>query len=223
MDYLFLDESGDCSFSPHSIYKHFVITIISVDKYDMKKIKNHLKRVFADFYNQGWQKTDEVKASDLFRHRDYGSLAVRRVIESLTNIKSLKINYFVIKKDGMTSETFKKAPYGIAYNYFTGQLLTTLVFKHSLTGINLTFDKRNKETHQNKPFQEYVTTHIMGKAFENNKEINLALRGGDSSECYGLVAADFLSWAIFRHYEFKDSQFFNLLEGNMDVKKTWYI
>lgn len=61
MKNLFLDESGECSFAQSSSCKHFLITIISVDPSYNKKIKNRLKRKFAEFIGRGWDKAKEIK------------------------------------------------------------------------------------------------------------------------------------------------------------------
>lgn len=223
MEYMFLDESGDCSFSDTSIAEHFVITVVTVNKYEMKKIKNHLKRVFVDIYSAGWNKSREVKAYDIFNDRKFGQPWFEKIFGCLTNIGSLKVNYIVVRKKGLESETFKKAPYGIAYNYFTGRLLSELIFEDKIYSANLTFDKRNKETHDNKPFKEYLLTQINGKAFEEGLDVEFVLRPEDSQFCYGLIAADFFSWGIFRKIEYGDETYFDLFSSKIHRRQEWYI
>lgn len=70
MKRLFLDESGDCSFSPTTRCDHFVLAMISIDESHLKKIKNRLKRKFARFIRDGWDKTIEPKLLTSIETRD---------------------------------------------------------------------------------------------------------------------------------------------------------
>jgi hypothetical protein len=174
-------------------------------------------------FKKGWDKTREVKAAALCNDRKYGKEAVKGILDRLVVIDSLKINYIVVNKEGIINERFKKAPYGIAYNYFTGELLKQLIFTDKFYEANLTYDKRNKETHANKPFIEYLNTLILGESFENNINAEFKLQGNDSNKCYGLLAADFFSWSLFRKYEFGDDGFCNLFSHKIGRKIEWYI
>ena len=83
---LFLDESGECSFSKDSNYKHFLITVVSIDPTELTELKNKLKRQFAYFIRNGWDRNKEVKASELFKNRRIGSSAIFRVLNTLLQL-----------------------------------------------------------------------------------------------------------------------------------------
>jgi len=223
MDHLYLDESGESCLKDSSAYTHFLLTVLFVKNHDSKKFKNKLKRVFATFINKGWDRNKEIKAFDLFRDRRYGKAAVEEVIKAILDIKSLKINYIVVNKPKIKSESLRTAPYGIVYNYFTGILLSEMVCFDGINDINLTYDVRNKETHGHLAFNEYLHTHIVGKAFEAKREVNFAKRGVESSECYGIMATDFISWGIFRKYEYNDDYFYKLMKHKFARRKRWYV
>lgn len=220
---LYLDESGDCSFSESSAHKHFLITIISVDSSDKFKIKNTLKKKFSGFIRNGWDKTKEVKAVTLYRDRRFGSSAVINVLASLIKISSLEVSYFIVNKRKISHQSFKNSPYGIAYNYFAGVLLHGLIFKHKFHHISLAYDIRNKETHKKKHFEEYIKTKNFGIALEKNIEVVLNVKGFPSSKNHGLLAVDFFSWAIFRNFEKSDGRFFAIFRDKLKGKKEWYI
>ncbi len=129
MKHLYLDESGDCSFAQSSICRHFVIAIIAVDSSDNEIIKTCLKRKFAKFIKNGWDKRSEIKAFELCKNRKFGIASVKEVLQLLTEINSLEISYFTINKNNITNESFRNAEYGIAYNYFTGAILSELIFE----------------------------------------------------------------------------------------------
>lgn len=223
MKNLFLDESGECSFAQSSSCKHFLITIISVDPSYNKKIKNRLKRKFAEFIGRGWDKAKEIKASSLYFDETFGAESIKEVIQSLINIESLEVSYLAVNKDKITNESFRNAEYGIAYNYFTGVILSELIFEDGFHNVNLIYDIRNKETHYKKHFKEHLETKIFGKALERDVSIEIQIEGLASDVCYGLSAVDFFSWAIFRKFERSDDRFYNLLVGKIKRKREWYI
>lgn len=223
MLHLFLDESGECSFSQNSRYKHFLITIISIDDSESAILKNKLKRQFAYFIRNGWYKTKEIKASELYKDIRFGASTVFRVLNALMQLKSIKISYLVVNKNNIKHQSFRNAPYGIGYNYFTGVLLSELIFDDNIYDFQLTYDERNKETHPNKRFIEYLQTKIYGSAFECDTNVSFTLTGGKSHEVYGLRAVDFICWSIFRRFEHGDTRFFDVFSHKILRRQEWYI
>lgn len=223
MKILFLDESGECSFVSSTRYKHFLITMLSIDNSEKNKIKNHLKRKIAKFIKRGWDKSKEIKACDMYKYKKFGEQAVLEVISSLIKISSLEVSYIIINKEKIENQSFRNASYGISYNFFTGVLLSELIFNDGFYDTYLIFDKRNKESHKNKPFKEYLETKIFGKALEEEINIQFRLEGLDSKDTYGLKAVDFFSWSIFRKFEYSDSQFFDIFSNKIKRKREWYI
>ncbi len=222
MLHLFLDESGECSFSQSSRYKHFLITIIAIDDSELTTLKDKLKRQFAYFIRNGWDKTKEIKASELYKNRRFGASAVFRVLNALKQLNSIKISYLVINKNNIKHQAFRDAPYGIGYNYFTGVLLSELVFQDNICDFQLTYDEKSKETHTNKRFEEYLQTEIYGSALEFDTNVAFTLRRGKSHEVYGLRAVDFICWSIFRKFEYSDTRFFNVFSQNILRGREWY-
>lgn len=221
MKHLFLDESGECSFARTSDYKHFLITILSVDTSEVNKIKNCLRRKTASFIKKGWDKSKEIKASKIYNK--FGEKGITDVILSLIKINSLEISYIIVNKDKINNLSFRNASYGIPYNYFTGVLLSELIFYDEFYDVYLIFDKRNKETHQNKYFTEYLETNIFGKALEKEINIDFHLEGLDSQDVYGLKAVDFFCWSVFRKFEYSDNRFFNIILEKLKRRREWYI
>jgi hypothetical protein len=220
---LFLDESGESSFSSDSIYKHFLVTVVSIDPSDSVRLKNRLKRRFTDFAKQGWHKSREPKAYEVFKHPGFGTEAVCEVLRTLVGIETLEVSYIVVNKTRITNRSFRSAPYGTAYNYFTGVLLTELVFDDGYRTAHLVYDRKNKETHENKHFREYLQAKIAGTALERDVDADLTIEAGDSHNCYGLLAVDYFSWAIYRRFEHGDSRFFDLIEGKLKRRRQWYV
>lgn len=218
---LYLDESGDISFSSASICTHFVITVLSFDPLQTGEVKNRLKREHRKFIRSGWPKGREFKAYTLYD--TFGSGAIDRMLTTLVSVPSLNVNYIVIKKPNITNQSFRTAPYGTAYNYFAGVLLSEMVFDDGLQNVHLVYDLRNKETHQKKHFREYLETKIFGTALERRVNANITMEGGQSHKHYGLMAVDYFSWAIFRKFERGESRFFDIFKGVVKRRREWYI
>jgi len=138
-------------------------------------------------------------------------------------LKSIKISYLVVNKNNIKHQSFRNAPYGIGYNYFTGVLLSELVFDDNICDFQLTYDEKSKETHPNKRFVEYLQTKIYGSALECDTNVSFTLRRGKSHETYGLKAVDFICWSIFRRFEYGDARFFNVFSHKVLRKREWYI
>ncbi len=223
MKKVFLDESGECSFSHSSIYRHFLITILSIDDSEMNIIKKKLKREFAHIIKNGWDKTKEIKASDLYRNKKFGAESVKKILKSLIEIKSIEFSYIIVNKEEITNVSFRNASYGIGYNYFTGVILSELIFQDGFHNIHLIYDLRNKETHQKRHFKQYLETKIYGMALESGIPVEMKIEGLISRYNYGLQAVDFCSWAIYRKFEYNDDKFYDLLKEKMKIRSEWYL
>ena len=186
-------------------------------------MKNRLKRKYALFIKAGWDKNWEFKAVDLFRKKRFGYQAIVDILNIIASVDTLQVSYLVVKKDNIKNKSFRDAPYGTAYNYFSGVLLSELVFMNNLTDIQLTFDKRNKETHANKHFREYLETKIYGIALEKDIDVNMTIQGADSQQTYLLQAVDYCSWSIFREFESNDNRFYHLLQNKFLRRREWYV
>ncbi len=209
MIYMFLDESGECSFSAKTEFEYFLITILLIEETELKRLKNISKRTAAKFIARGWNKDREIKAVNLYKNKKFGEASVVNYLDAVSKLESLRINYLAVNKGNISNESFKKTPYGIGYNYFTGQLLSELIFNYDMYDIHLTYDERNKESHPNQSFQQFLQTKIYGIAFEKGIEVNMGLTGANSRMVYGLMAVDFFCWSIYRKITTGDDTFIN--------------
>jgi len=123
----------------------------------MNIMKNDLKRKFGSLINKGWDKTQEAKAYEVFKNHKFGAKAIFEVLNSLSRIDTLEISYVIINKDKITNKSFRSAPYGTAYNYFTGVLLSELIFEDRFYDVQLIYDIKNKVMF---PFRHVSSRHI---------------------------------------------------------------
>lgn len=224
MQYLFLDESGELGFSQNSS-SHFLLTMLQTDA--PKQLKNAVRRQKKALHDAGWPRELEIKGTSLNgchringiphqigeKRRDYISGFIRAIVRA-----NVTIHYAIVNKSRIT-ENLRQAPYGIAYNYYSGNLLCKIHNKSIHEPIKFIVDKRNKETHNNMPFTGYIQTKIIS---ECNHTHGFDIKHEDSRDWLGLQAVDLICWSIFRHYEHKDSEFLNLIAPHIGVRDSWY-
>ncbi len=219
---IFMDESGELGFHPHSSH-YYVIACLCTD--DSKAIRNRYKAFRGYLINHGWPKGIEPKASRVFncqRHPgipnsfEFKTNPSPEIIRFLSELakKDFVIDAIIIKKKNIL-ERLRSAPFGILHNYFAGRVLIPRIL--SCSEANLIVDQRSKERHSQNLFNGYIATSIRTK-----KDIELHIVHGDSQIVNGLGTVDYLSWAIFRKYEFKDNRFFDPIQGKINRLRQWY-
>jgi hypothetical protein len=217
--HLFLDESGECSFSEKTGYKYFLIVILSVEDSEIKRLKTISKRFSADMIKTGWKKETEIKAVNLSKNKKFGEKYTTKYLNAVSVLDTLKIGYIAVNKNNITNLSFRNSPYGVGYNYFTGLLLSELMFTYQMNNIHLIYDERNKESHPNQIFQQYLQTKILGMAFENDAIVNAEFVGANSSKVYGLMAVDFFCWGIYRLLTTGENRYVNIFKDKIIYKK----
>jgi len=182
-----------------------------------------LKRKFSAIIQKGWNKEIEIKASSLFAKSNFGPKSVKNVLGFIRSLESIEIHYMVVNKTAIENESFRNAPYGIAYNYFAGHLLEHIIFDNKVHDFQLIYDERNKETHKKKNFEEYLQTKLNGDALIKSVNLSMQLQAGNSNSVYGLRGVDFIAWSIFRKFEKNDSRFFDLFKERISIERKWYV
>lgn len=230
--FIYCDESGESSFSKDSVYDYFSICTLTIGEDRKNKIKNTMKRKMAKLYTLGWPKEMEIKASTLHGLNFKKNISqdikdninedefIKEILFSLKNSCAPRIDYIILRKDGLQDPSFRNAPYGIAYNFFAGKILIPIILEYR--DCFLTIDKRNKEMHAQRHFDGYIETKARGDAFENKIDINLEIKHDESQVNYGLQAVDFFSWSIYRKIENNDLRFFKIFEDLIHLKEEWY-
>jgi hypothetical protein len=169
----------------------------------------------------------EIKGATLWRSNVIEgvptSISTDRVAVLTTFLQSirscdLRIHYAVVNKAKL-SEKLKDAPYGIAYNYFAGQLLCRACKEHFAGPLAITVDQRNKETHTKLKFDGYLETRLV---IDCDHRDALTINHEESQKVRALQAADLISWAIFRNYEHADDRFLNVLRQRLGCCDDWY-
>lgn len=221
---IYQDESGCLGFKRGSS-KYFVVALLCIEK--SKHISNVIRKFKGKIIKAGWPKHIEIKANHLFyaphnnqipptyQYKLNPSKPIKLILQAMLNCE-IEIDAIVIKKDRI-NEDLRKIPPSILLNYFAGKVLIDRITRYD--DVNLYVDRTSKETHDAQHFDGYIKTnaYLTRKGF-----FPLNIEHADSNVVRGVSAVDFLSWSIFRKYEYNDDQFFDIVKPRISVLKTFF-
>ena len=98
----------------------------------------------------------------------------------------------------------------ILYNYVTNILLDRIITKKLVDKtkrIHLIASRRETNKFLNENFTNYLTNKA-----RNNYRVDIKIEIKTPYEEKGLQAVDFISWAIFRKYEYGDDSYYNIIK-----------
>lgn len=208
--FIYLDESGDLGFdfTKAKTTKKFVITLLVCDTQTApKQFKKTVRRTLKNKINRKKKKTltfTELKGTN-------------------TNIEVKKYFFRQLKKDGWWLYTVvlnkervqehlrTKAAKSKLYNFLARFIIEKLTLRTAFTNVRLVVD-RSKNREEIKDFNQYVQNQIEALLPLNT---GLIIEHLKSYESPGLQAADLFCWGIFRKYEFKVEQWYNIYSGKI--------
>ncbi len=97
------------------------------------------------------------------------------------------------------------------YNYTANILLDRLHNKKLLKDgdkILIYIDQRETNKFLKKNFEDYLKSNLIKK---DNNHFEIKIKPSHTEKC--LQAVDFISWAIFRKYEKRDEEWFEIFKG----------
>ncbi|MBI5234454.1 MAG: DUF3800 domain-containing protein [Deltaproteobacteria bacterium] len=199
MLYLYLDESGDLGFDffARKPSKFFTITILAVKGVEnnrslLKAVKKTIKRKLPRGQAELKGAKDSIEVKNYFYGMASGvpfniyavTLNKRRVYDSLAK-----------QKDRV-------------YNFIARNVLDRIPVEDATTRIAVIIDK-SKSRKEIKEFNEYIVHYAKGRI---DPLVPLDINHWTSHENMGLQAVDTFSWGIFRKYERKDCEWFNIFK-----------
>jgi len=221
---IYQDESGCLGFQSGSS-KYFGIALLCPN--NSKHVGNVIRKFKGKLIKVGWPKGYEIKAHNLFvagtdrrvpqgyTYKATPEVPILDILRRITNC-DIEIDAMVILKSKINSN-LRTLPNGILLNYFSGQVLIDRVLQYS--DVNLYVDETNKQTHDEQHFDGYIKTQALIKR-GSNFPFNIV--HGNSNVIAGISAVDFVSWAIFRKYEFQDDRFYNIISGKIKHFKPFF-
>ncbi|MBI5152828.1 DUF3800 domain-containing protein [Candidatus Peregrinibacteria bacterium] len=204
MAYLFLDESGDLgfNFSKKKTSHVFVITcLFTQDKRPIEKIVKKTHFELRRKYKKKFGILHCVKEKPITRVR-----LLKRLCEKDCGITIIYLN----KKKVYTKLHDEKA---VLYNYVTNILLDRICTKKLISTqdhIHLVVSRRETNKFMNENFKSYINSRTKSK-----RNIDISINIKTPAEEKSLQAADFISWSIFRKYEYGDDSYYRLIKNKI--------
>jgi hypothetical protein len=203
MKYIFLDESGELGFKSSSS-KYFVITLLLCDEGEIHLLRRIMKRVREKIIKKKIKKYPELKGNN-------SNDAIRT--EVLQRFMKTNSEIFVIILEKSKVYEYLKEKKDKLYNYISNLILNECSFDTS--SVCLIVDKSKS----NRSLREDFDNYIRRKLNEKNHLDKLIIRHENSRNEECLQVLDFISWAIFRNYEHKDSRFMEMIKDKVVIKK----
>jgi len=204
MAYIFLDESGDLGFdfTKKKTSKFFVITCLFIgDKRPIEKIIKKTHSELKKKHKRRFGVLHAVKESPVIR---------QRLLKRLNEKDCIVITIYLNKKRVYTKLQEEKA---VLYNYVANILLDRIYSKKLIpTDKKAEIIASKKETNKflNENFKNYLNNQM-----KNRHKIDVAIQIKTPSQEKALQAVDFISWAIFRKYEYGDDSYYNVIKNKI--------
>lgn len=202
MSYIFMDESGDLGFdfTKKGTTSYFLITFLFTEH--KRAIEKCIKKVHGGLR----KKYRRVGVLHAYKEEPI----TRRRLLSLLAERNCKIMTILLNKRKVyTKLQDEKA---VLYNYVTNILLERIFTKKLLSGSSYQIIASRKETNRflNQNFRSYLSSQV---ATNHNVEINIQIKTPPEEKC--LQAVDFVSWAIFRKYEYGDGTYYEIIKDRI--------
>ena len=201
MPFIFLDESGDLGFDPKKKNsKFFVITVISCNN------KRPIEKVVRKIHAQLRKKVKRLSGGILHSYKEKPRTRTH-LLKMLTG-KDFSIMTIYLNKAKVYTKL--KEQKHVLYNYVTNILLDRIMSKKLIdTDKSVTLIAAKRETNKflNENFRDYLK-----KQTDIKHKIKVIVEIKSPSEEKALQAIDFVSWSIFRKYEYLNSSYYNLIK-----------
>jgi len=199
--YIFLDESGDLGFkSSKTSSKHFVISILFI------KNKKPLEKIAKKVHSMLRKKVKRLSGGVLHCYKEK-PVTRKRLLQYVSKQDCRIMTIWLNKSKVYTKLKNEKH---VLYNYVVNILLDRIMTRKYLSSrkpIVLVASKRETSKFLNANFKEYLESQI-----KQNHGAEFSVEIKTPSEEKSLQVIDFIAWSMFRRYEKKDSEYFNIFK-----------
>ncbi|HLF18839.1 MAG TPA: DUF3800 domain-containing protein [Candidatus Omnitrophota bacterium] len=206
MLYLYLDESGDLGFDfvTKKPSKYFTLSVLVVKgQKNNRAIINTVKHTFKrKLHKKKLLLGGELKGSKV--SLDIKKYFYRQIAKIDFKIYALTLNK---KRVNQSLVSVKER----LYNYIARLVLDQIDINNAHQRVIFILD-RSKGKPEIADFNKYIFDQIKGRL---NPQIPLDIVHKLSHEMPGLQAADLFAWGIFRKYEKRDMEWFNVFKGSV--------
>ena len=203
MKYIFLDESGELGFK-NSSSKYFVITLLSCDEGELYSLRRIIKKVRQKLIKKKLRKYPEIKGNN-------STDKIRE--EVLSRFVKTNSEIFVIILEKSKVYEYLKNKKNKLYNYISNLILNECSLDDNY--VSLVVDKSKTNRSLREDFDNYIRKNLNQK----NQSCKLIIKHENSQKEACLQVLDFVSWAIFRNYEYNDSHFMDIIKNKIVIKK----
>lgn len=200
MAYILLDESGDLGFDfdKKGTTNYFLITFLFCE--NKRPIEKCVKKTYKTL-----RKKYKIQGRILHAYTA-NPVTRQRLLKCISNKECSVLLIYLNKRKVYTKLQEEKV---ILYNYVANILLDR-IFTKGLIPINqeitLIASKRETNVFLNENFKNYLRNQA-----KNTHKVNLRIEIKTPFEDKALQAVDFLSWAIFRKYEYRDKTYYEII------------
>jgi len=204
MGYIFLDESGDLGFDfkKPKTSKYFVVACLFVE--NKKPIEKITKKTHSEL-----KKKYKRRLSILHAVREK-PITRKRLLERLNKKDCSIMTIYLNKRKVYTRLQDEKQ---VLYNYVTNILLDRIYSKRLVAGknkITIVASKRETSKYLNENFKTYLNNQA-----KNHHKVEIEAVIKTPFEEKSLQVVDFVSWAIFRKYEYGDESYYNVIRSKI--------
>lgn len=199
MLYLYLDESGDLGFDffAKKPSRFFTVTILAVQGVEnnralFKAVKKTIKRKLPRRQAELKGTKDSIVAKKYF---------YRQVSAIPFDIYAITLNKWRVY-ESLTKQKDR------VYNFIARNVLDRIPVEDASTRVKVIIDK-SKSKKEIREFNEYIIRNLKGRI---DPEVPLGIYHWTSHENLGLQAVDTFCWGIFRKYERKDREWFDIFK-----------
>ncbi|MEN9582051.1 MAG: hypothetical protein RL641_5 [Candidatus Parcubacteria bacterium] len=209
MAFILMDESGDLGFSfEKGSSKFFIVTVIFADS------KRRLEKIAKKTHGTLRKKYKHVGVLHAYAEMPVTRQRLLKAVgETDANILAIILN----KKKVYTKLKDEKA---VLYNYVTNILLDRLFTKKPVPldhEVHMIAAQRETNRFLNQNFKEYLANQA-----SNTHKTKIKVEIATPSQEKSLQVADFVSWAIFRKYEYGDDSYYNLIKERIIEEAPLY-
>ncbi|PKN01821.1 MAG: hypothetical protein CVU77_02460 [Elusimicrobia bacterium HGW-Elusimicrobia-1] len=206
--YIFLDESGDLGFdfSKAHTTSHLVITVLVAR--DKTGFERAVKRTLKNKVNRRRNSVNEIKGSDTaFEVKKY-------FYNTLLKYETDFEIYAVILNKRRVYKYLSSEP-EMLYAFLSKFLLEKCPFEQAIDRIILTIDKRSRKQGV-ESFNKYLLSYLKAQL----PKIDIYHNHSYASK--GLQAVDLFCWGVFRKYERKDAEWYDMYKDKIRFE-TMYL
>jgi arsenate reductase-like glutaredoxin family protein len=201
MAYILLDESGNLGFdfTKKGTTDYFLITFLFCEH--KRPIEKCVKKTYATLRKQ------HKKQGKILHAYAENRITRHRLLKCLSNKECSVLVIYLNKKKVYTKLQEEKA---VLYNYVTNILLDRIFTKRLIPfdqEVVLIASKRETNVFLNENFKNYLKNQAL-----NTHKVKLHIEIKTPFEDKALQAVDFISWAIFRKYEYKDGSYYEMIK-----------